>query len=121
VTDVTKRLCLRHVPQDVRGQYFDVIHTEVMAGTLDLMERGYMDTEVRDRVLHFGPKLVERLEELSFPRRFRGTPMAVALEKETGEPEMNYRARGGSRDQKREEKREKEREVSGGAPFDQRD
>jgi trehalose/maltose hydrolase-like predicted phosphorylase len=56
------------------------IHMGVMAGTLDLIQRGYLGTDIRDGVLHFDPKPVENLEGVAFPMRFRGTPLEVKLE-----------------------------------------
>src|SRR3712207_273737 len=57
------------------------IHMGVMAGTLDLIQRGYMGSEIRDDgVLHFDPKPVGNLDGLSFPMRFRGMPLEVSLE-----------------------------------------
>jgi trehalose/maltose hydrolase-like predicted phosphorylase len=56
------------------------IHMGVMAGTLDLVQRGYMGSEIRDGVLHFEPKPVGNLDGLSFPMRFRGMPLEVSLE-----------------------------------------
>src|SRR5215212_2001854 len=58
------------------------IHMGVMAGTLDLIQRGYLGTDIRDGVLHFDPKPVEKLEGVSFPMRFRGTPLEVKLEED---------------------------------------
>ena len=58
------------------------IHMGVMAGTLDLIQRGYLGTVIRDGVLHFDPKPVGNLDGLSFPMRFRGTPLKVTLEGE---------------------------------------
>jgi len=55
------------------------IHLGVMAGTLDLLQRGYMGSEIRDGVLYFDPKLKDRLEGLSFSMRFRGTPIDVKV------------------------------------------
>jgi trehalose/maltose hydrolase-like predicted phosphorylase len=55
------------------------IHLGVMAGTLDLIQRGYIGTDIRDGVLHFRPRLTDRLEGLSFPMQFRGTPIRVTL------------------------------------------
>ena len=55
------------------------IHLGVMAGTLDLIQRTYAGSEVREDVLHFEPRLRERLDGLTFPMRFRGTPMRVSL------------------------------------------
>jgi trehalose/maltose hydrolase-like predicted phosphorylase len=56
------------------------IHMGVMAGTLDLIQRGYLGTFIRDGVLHFDPKPVGNLDGLSFPMQFRGTPLEVQLE-----------------------------------------
>jgi trehalose/maltose hydrolase-like predicted phosphorylase len=56
------------------------IHMGVMAGTLDLIQRGYLGTVIRDGVLHFDPKPVGNLDGLSFPMQFRGTPLEVQLE-----------------------------------------
>ncbi|MBA2440961.1 MAG: glycoside hydrolase family 65 protein [Rubrobacter sp.] len=56
------------------------IHLGVMAGTLDLIQRGYLGTEIRDGTLHFAPRQTERLDGLSLPLRFRETPVEVALE-----------------------------------------
>ena len=54
----------------------------VMAGTLDLMQRAYLGTEIRDEVLHFEPRLPGPLDELSFTMQFRRTPLLVTLDKE---------------------------------------
>ena len=56
------------------------IHMGVMAGTLDLIQRGYLGTEICDGVLRFDPKPVGNLDGLSFPMQFRGTPLEVQLE-----------------------------------------
>jgi trehalose/maltose hydrolase-like predicted phosphorylase len=56
------------------------IHMGVMAGTLDLIQRGYLGTDIRDGVLHFDPKPVGNLDGLSFPMRFHGTPLQIELE-----------------------------------------
>jgi trehalose/maltose hydrolase-like predicted phosphorylase len=55
------------------------IHMGVMAGTLDLIQRGYLGTDIRDGTLHFDPKPVENLDGLSFPMKFRGTPLQIEL------------------------------------------
>ena len=55
------------------------IHMGVMSGTLDLIQRGYVGSKIRDGVLHFAPVQRERLDGLSFPMRFRGTPIRVSL------------------------------------------
>ncbi len=57
------------------------IHMGVMAGTLDLIQRSYMGSEIRDDgVLRFNPKPVGHLDGLSFPMRFRGTTLELTLE-----------------------------------------
>ncbi len=58
------------------------IHMGVMAGTLDLLQRGYMGSNIRDGALHFEPSQVQRLEGLSFPMQYHGVPMEVTLEAE---------------------------------------
>jgi trehalose/maltose hydrolase-like predicted phosphorylase len=55
------------------------IHLGVMAGTLDLIQRGYVGSDIRDGVLYFRPRLTDRLDGLSFPMQFRGTPIRVTL------------------------------------------
>jgi trehalose/maltose hydrolase-like predicted phosphorylase len=55
------------------------IHLGVMSGTLDLIQRGYVGSDIRDGVLHFSPRLTDRLDGLSFPMQFRGTPIRVTL------------------------------------------
>jgi trehalose/maltose hydrolase-like predicted phosphorylase len=59
------------------------IHMGVMAGTLDLIQRAYLGTVIRDGVLHFDPRPVGNLDGLSFPMQFRGTPLEVSLEGDT--------------------------------------
>jgi trehalose/maltose hydrolase-like predicted phosphorylase len=56
------------------------IHMGVMAGTLDLVQRGYVGVEIRDGTLCFSPKPNDRIDGLSFPMRFRKTPVEVTLE-----------------------------------------
>jgi trehalose/maltose hydrolase-like predicted phosphorylase len=55
------------------------IHMGVMCGTLDLIQRGFVGSEIRDGVLYFDPKLPDRLEGLSFALQFRRTPLRVTL------------------------------------------
>jgi trehalose/maltose hydrolase-like predicted phosphorylase len=55
------------------------IHLGVMSGTLDLMQRGYAGTRIRDGVLEFEPRLPKELDGLSFSMQFRGTPVRVGL------------------------------------------
>lgn len=60
----------------------------VMSGTLDLIQRGYVGSEIRDGALYFKPRLTDRLEGLAFSMQFRGTPMRVQL----GEGELTVTA-----------------------------
>jgi len=55
------------------------IHLGVMSGTLDLVQRCYAGSFVRDGVLHFDPRLPSQLDGLSFPMQFRETPIQVTL------------------------------------------
>ena len=55
------------------------IHLGVMAGTLDMIQRGYLGCEIRDGGLRFDPKPIEKLEGLHFPMFFRGVPLEVSL------------------------------------------
>ncbi len=56
------------------------IHLGVMSGTLDLVQRVYPGTEIDGDLLRFNPRLIERLDGLSFPMQFRGTYITVTLE-----------------------------------------
>jgi trehalose/maltose hydrolase-like predicted phosphorylase len=55
------------------------IHLGVMAGTLDLVQRAYLGTEIRSDVLYFNPVLADRLDGLRLPMQFRRTPITVSL------------------------------------------
>jgi trehalose/maltose hydrolase-like predicted phosphorylase len=57
------------------------IHMGVMAGTLDLIQRAYLGTEIRDDVLRFDPRLTDRLDGLSLLMQFRRTAVRVALDR----------------------------------------
>ena len=57
------------------------IHTGVMAGTLDLVQRIYLGAEVRDGVVFFQPQLVERLDGLSLLMQVRDTPIRVGIDR----------------------------------------
>jgi len=59
------------------------IHMGVMAGTLDLIQRGYVGAEIRDGTLYFSPKLNDRLDGLSLPMRFRKTSVEATLKEST--------------------------------------
>lgn len=51
----------------------------VMSGTLDLIQRGYLGSEIRDGTLYFEPRLTDRLEGLAFSMQYRGSPLRVRL------------------------------------------
>jgi trehalose/maltose hydrolase-like predicted phosphorylase len=50
-----------------------------MAGTLDVVQRYYAGTRIRDSVLYFVPRLPSGLGGLSFPMQFQETPILVTL------------------------------------------
>jgi trehalose/maltose hydrolase-like predicted phosphorylase len=56
------------------------IHTGVMAGTLDLVQRIFLGTEVRDGVVRFEPRLHDRLDGLSLLMQFQGSPISVGID-----------------------------------------
>ena len=55
------------------------IHLGVMAGTLDLLQRGYLGAAVRDGVLHVEPQLVARLDGLVMSLQFQGTSIRISI------------------------------------------
>ena len=55
------------------------IHMGVMSGTLDLIQRAYLGSEIRGDTLYFDPKETERLDGLSLAMQFRGLPLEVSL------------------------------------------
>ena len=55
------------------------IHMGVMSGTLDLVQRAYVGTHIRDGVLCFDPRLPDPLEGLSFAMQFHRTPIRVTV------------------------------------------
>ncbi len=56
------------------------IHMGVMAGTLDLMQRGFMGTQIVGDTLRLTPKLPHHLDGLSFRMSFRSTPLKISLQ-----------------------------------------
>ena len=64
-----------------RGTTREGVHMGVMCGTLDLVQRAYLGVDVRDGVVYFDPKLIGRLEGLSLPMQFRGTPIRVTVQR----------------------------------------
>jgi trehalose/maltose hydrolase-like predicted phosphorylase/beta-phosphoglucomutase-like phosphatase (HAD superfamily) len=55
------------------------IHLGVMAGTLDLVQRAYLGTEIRDEVLTFDPVMIDRLDGLHLAMQFRRAHITVSL------------------------------------------
>ncbi|MBV8990276.1 MAG: glycoside hydrolase family 65 protein [Solirubrobacterales bacterium] len=55
------------------------IHMGVMSGTLDLVQRSYAGSSVRDGVLFFEPRLNDRLDGMAFSMQFRGMPLQVSF------------------------------------------
>ena len=55
------------------------IHMGVMSGTLDLLQRSYAGSSVRDGVLHFQPRLIDRLDGLAFSMQFHGTSIRISI------------------------------------------
>jgi trehalose/maltose hydrolase-like predicted phosphorylase len=73
-------VALKSDVEDVQGGTTqEGIHVGVMAGTLDLVQRSYMGTLVRDDVLRFDPRLPAPIDGVSFSMQFRQTPLAVTL------------------------------------------
>ncbi len=54
------------------------IHMGVMAGTLDLIQRGYMGLSFVDGTIHLNPKLPEPLDGLTFRLRYNGEPILIS-------------------------------------------
>ena len=73
-------VALRSDVDDVQGGTTkEGIHLGVMAGTLDVMQRYYAGTHIRDEVLYFDARLPSAIGGLSFPMQFRETPILVTL------------------------------------------
>jgi trehalose/maltose hydrolase-like predicted phosphorylase len=73
-------VALRSDVDDVQGGTTqEGIHMGVMAGTLEVVQRYYAGTQIRDGVLYFTPRLPGGLDGLSFPLQFRETQLLVTL------------------------------------------
>ncbi len=73
-------VALRSDVDDIQGGTTqEGIHLGVMAGTLEVVQRYYAGTQIRDGVLYFTPRLPSGLDGLSFPLQFRETPLVVTL------------------------------------------
>ena len=74
------RGALRSDLEDVQGGTTpEGIHLGAMAGTVDLLERGYTGMELRHEALCFNPALPAQLSELKINVRYRGHSLAVLL------------------------------------------
>jgi trehalose/maltose hydrolase-like predicted phosphorylase len=73
-------VALRSDVDDIQdGTTKEGLHLGVMAGTLDVVQRYYAGTRIRDGVLYFDPRLPAELGDLSFPMQFRETRVLVTL------------------------------------------
>ena len=76
-------VALRSDADDIQGGTTkEGIHVGVMGGTLDVMQRYYAGAHIRGDVLYFDPRLPGQLDGLSFPIRFRDTPILVTVTSE---------------------------------------
>jgi trehalose/maltose hydrolase-like predicted phosphorylase len=90
-------VALKSDAEDVQGGTTkEGIHMGVMSGTLDLMQRAYPGTELRDDVLCFQPRLPEAVEEVSFPMQFQRTPLRVTLNHESLTVTVHREGAGGA-------------------------
>ncbi len=70
--------------EDVQGGTTpEGIHMGAMAGTVDLLERGYTGMELRNDALHFNPALPSHLTKLKINVRYRGHSLAVEVREGT--------------------------------------
>jgi trehalose/maltose hydrolase-like predicted phosphorylase len=76
-------VALRSDAEDIQaGTTREGIHMGVMAGTVDLMQRAYPGTEMRDGVLRFQPRLPAAVQQIAFRMQFQRTPLQVTLDHE---------------------------------------
>jgi trehalose/maltose hydrolase-like predicted phosphorylase len=61
------------------GTTTEGIHMGVMAGTLDLLQRGYLGTDSSGDLLRFAPREAQRLSGLSLLMRFRDSVLKLSL------------------------------------------
>ena len=61
------------------GTTAEGIHLGVMAGTVDLVQRGYMGLENRDGILFFNPLLPDQLDGLKLSLRYQGMWLDIRL------------------------------------------
>jgi alpha,alpha-trehalase len=70
------------------GTTAEGIHMGAMAGTIDMVQRGYTGATVRDGVLWLDPQLPEELSELSQRLRFRGAWIELTITHDKLEVEL---------------------------------
>lgn len=76
-------VALRSDVEDVQGGTTrEGVHMGVMAGTVDLIQRAFPGTEIRDGAIHFEPRLPAALRGVSYWMQFQQTPLRVALDHE---------------------------------------
>jgi trehalose/maltose hydrolase-like predicted phosphorylase len=76
-------VALRSDVEDIQGGTTrEGIHMGVMSGTVDLMQRAYPGTEIRDGVLRFQPRLPPAVERVAFRMQFQRTPLQVTVDHE---------------------------------------
>jgi trehalose/maltose hydrolase-like predicted phosphorylase len=56
------------------------IHMGVMSGTLDLLQRSFVGSNITDGVLRFHPRLLDRLDGVGFRMRYRGASLRVRID-----------------------------------------
>jgi alpha,alpha-trehalase len=77
------RQALRSDIEDIQGGTTpEGIHVGAMAGTVDIIQRGYTDIEPRDDVLYFNPAIPEELEKLCLRIRYRNQALEVVVTSE---------------------------------------
>jgi trehalose/maltose hydrolase-like predicted phosphorylase len=75
------RLALESDLGDIQGGTTkEGIHLGVMAGTLDLVQRAFLGTDIRDGVVYFAPKLIDRLDGLRLAMQIRRSPLVLEIE-----------------------------------------
>ena len=81
-------LCVAFVNDIQGGTTAEGIHLGAMAGTVDLVQRGYTGIETRGDVLRLNPRLPEELRCLRLALRYRG----LALDVEVRQDALEVRA-----------------------------
>ncbi len=78
---------IKALESDVRdiqgGTTKEGIHLGAMAGTVDLVQRGYTGIEVRDDILWFNPKLPDELRGIKFNLRYHAMWLDIEVDHDT--------------------------------------